>query len=215
MGPINQNVHQPKLNYGVQQFHPQQQPVYETYTPVAGQRQPNTMSQYHMNFRPQAPAQFNFTDQANNQRRGTIRQQQSMVVQENHENFEFQKMGKQRQYGTQRNLFSQAPFGDQQQHQVANLPLKQVQQFYDDAITKSTTMSSAGSNDFQSDEDDLEVTSSCPFDASPVMQKQYSHATPMAGRANASLTPMAKPGKMENGWKKKVKTELCRFWLNG
>jgi len=21
--------------------------------------------------------------------------------------------------------------------------------------------------------------------------------------------------KMENGWKKKVKTELCRFWLNG
>ena len=28
-------------------------------------------------------------------------------------------------------------------------------------------------------------------------------------------TPAAKNSRGETGWKKKVKTELCRFWLNG
>lgn len=98
---------------------------------------------------------------------------------------------------------------------MSNLPLKQVQQFYDDAATKSTTLSSNGSNDFQSEMDDLEMTSGMAFDASPVMQKAYSAVTPTVKGMNASLTPMAKTVKMENGWKKKVKTELCRFWLNG
>ena len=99
---------------------------------------------------------------------------------------------------------------------MPHLPLKQMHQCYDDGITKSTALSSNGGNDFQSDMDDLEVTSSMPFDASPVMQKHYSHSTPMAARMNGSLSPMPKAQqKLENGWKKKVKTELCRFWLNG
>lgn len=121
-----------------------------------------------------------------------------------------------KRHGTQRNLFSSVSLGDDQQLKMSALPLKQVQQCYDDAITNSTKLSSAGSNDYTSEMDDLEVSSSIAFDASPVMFKQYSHVHPSAGRQHASLTPMAKPaGKMENGWKKKVKTELCRFWLNG
>ena len=61
---------------------------------------------------------------------------------------------------------------------------------------------------------------------SPVSRKTLSVQTPQA-RMNQALSPAAKnntnvvaaqaqcQAKMENGWKKKVKTELCRFWLNG
>jgi hypothetical protein len=31
----------------------------------------------------------------------------------------------------------------------------------------------------------------------------------------SAMSCASKVTKTENGWKKKVKTELCRFWLNG
>merc|ERR1711988_1752738 len=75
--------------------------------------------------------------------------------------------------------------------------------------TKSTGISSDGN--FTSDSDDFDVEG-MNFD-SPCNHKTHSVQTPSV-RMNNALTPMAAQ-KMENGWKKKVKTELCRFWLNG
>jgi len=54
----------------------------------------------------------------------------------------------------------------------------------------------------------------CDGFESPLVRKQLSGQTPSV-RMNNVFTPLAKNVKLENGWKKKVKTELCRFWLNG
>jgi len=107
------------------------------------------------------------------------------------------------------------------------LPLNKLQsQVYVDQsspATKSTGVSSDGN--FPSDEEDFNMDP-MGFE-SPVSRKTMSVQTPCA-RMNPSMTPIAaaqkpcqhahqhqQPQVLENGWKKKVKTELCRFWLNG
>lgn len=109
----------------------------------------------------------------------------------------------------------------------STLPLNKLQsQAYIDQsspATKSTGVSSDGN--FPSDEEDFNIDAMA-FE-SPVSRKTMSVQTPSA-RINQGLTPCAghahgachqhqQPQQqlMENGWKKKVKTELCRFWLNG
>lgn len=97
----------------------------------------------------------------------------------------------------------------------STLPLKQAQQVYIDAsspVTRSTNISSEGSNICESDNEDLDME--CIGFESPLVRKQLSGQTPSV-RMNNVFTPLAKNAKLENGWKKKVKTELCRFWLNG
>lgn len=72
-------------------------------------------------------------------------------------------------------------------------------------MTKSTTLSSSG---VQSEMDDCDLES-VGFE-SPMAASQVQGQSPMS-RASSGGAKLLK----ENGWKKKVKTELCRFWLNG
>lgn len=97
------------------------------------------------------------------------------------------------------------------------LPLKQAQQAYIDSsspITKSTNVSSQGSH-FGNDDEPIDLDG---FD-SPVHnqfanQRSGGYSTPSV-RVNVTLSAHKAAPKNENGWKKKVKTELCKFWLNG
>ena len=84
----------------------------------------------------------------------------------------------------------------------AALPLNKVQQTFSESsspITNSTVADSMDSEYLSEDE------SSMGGFESPV-QKQSQ---------NQTRNPAAKNSRGETGWKKKVKTELCRFWLNG
>ena len=114
---------------------------------------------------------------------------------------------------------------------MAVLPLGKVQQqAYFDAsspVTNSTAISSQDSH--FSEEDMNELTSEMGGFDSPVsnlarkQSTQNANANQQASRAAVQAQPQsamktANAGalvKTENGWKKKVKTELCRFWLNG
>lgn len=98
------------------------------------------------------------------------------------------------------------------------LPLKQAQQTYIDSsspMTKSTNMSSQGSQ-YASDDEAMELDG---FE-SPVHNRFASqrvaggYSTPSV-RINVNVSALKATPKTENGWKKKVKTELCKFWLNG
>ena len=92
-----------------------------------------------------------------------------------------------------------------------SLPLYKTQQAYVDAsspVTKSTAYSSSQSgSQYGSDDEEMSMGG---FD-SPVHHLDRRQSNVTATRSNVS----SKNCKTENGWKKKVKTELCRFWLNG
>ena len=93
------------------------------------------------------------------------------------------------------------------------LPLSKVQGVYDDSsspITKCTSNSSyEGNSPFGSDSEGVDFDS-FGFE-SPVASVSR---TPCASSSKHTCAAAA-PAKVENGWKKKVKTELCKFWLNG
>ncbi len=92
------------------------------------------------------------------------------------------------------------------------LPLSKAQEAYVDSsspMTKCTSTSSyEGNSPFGSEDEGVDFES-------------YGFESPVAKQncRNAAMTPCASSSKgavkMENGWKKKVKTELCKFWLNG
>jgi len=94
------------------------------------------------------------------------------------------------------------------------LPLGKLgQHAYSDAsspVTNSTAVSSQDSHysDIESFEGDM--TSEISGFDSPVSNLQRKQSTVSAASAARSMA-----SKTENGWKKKIKTELCRFWLNG
>ena len=99
------------------------------------------------------------------------------------------------------------------------LPLAKAQQAYVDAsspMTKSTAGSSQGGSQYDaSDDEGLDMNG---FD-SPVHLQQHHRMvrkqSVLTHSSSNSLTAKSIGVKTENGWKKKVKTELCRFWLNG
>ena len=99
---------------------------------------------------------------------------------------------------------------------MTTLPLGKVaQQAYNDAsspVTNSTAISSQDSHyseDIESIEGDM-TSEICGFD-SPVGNLQRKQSTVSISQVSKAPTVV----KTENGWKKKIKTELCRFWLNG
>ena len=99
------------------------------------------------------------------------------------------------------------------------LPLSKVQAAYVDSsspMTKCTSASSSGgASPFGSDDEGIDFES-YGFD-SPVANpcSRQSQSSAMTPCASASKCAAAATAKVENGWKKKVKTELCKFWLNG
>lgn len=89
-------------------------------------------------------------------------------------------------------------------------------------MTKSTCVSSAESpsNYSISDEGSFDLVDlDAGFDQNTVKvdasnnQSAPKVNTPVIAQAQASANPAN--AKIETTWKKKVKTELCRFWLNG
>lgn len=133
-----------------------------------------------------------------------------------------------KQFASNKNVFSSADCATGATLGIpSTLPLNKIAShcYADAPSNKSTQLSSNGDScNFTSDEDDFDVDA-MGFE-SPVSRKTMSVQTPQA-RMNQALSPAAKnntnvvpaqaqcQAKMENGWKKKVKTELCRFWLNG
>ena len=89
-------------------------------------------------------------------------------------------------------------------------------------MTKSTCVSSAESptNYSMSDEGSFDLVDlDAGFDQNTAKadasdnQTAPKVTTPATAQAQASANPAN--AKTETTWKKKVKTELCRFWLNG
>lgn len=126
----------------------------------------------------------------------------------------------QRQCSSYKNVFVSTPIvAQQQQPGLLALPLDKTQQTYAESTSPMTKSTGASSNydthSAFSDEEGLECLEMGNGFESPVhqMARKQSHMTVLS-RASTLAGPKAAV-KTENGWKKKVKTELCRFWLNG
>ena len=122
----------------------------------------------------------------------------------------------QRHCSSYKNVFAAQPTCAQQAGMI-NLPLDKVPQVCGESsspMTQSTGASSqCDTHSSFSDEDGLDCLEMGAGFESPVHHHCHSHMV----RRQSQMTCNAKASnvKTENGWKKKVKTELCRFWLNG
>lgn len=94
------------------------------------------------------------------------------------------------------------------------LPLNKISQICEESyspMTKSTQLSSNDSYQYCSEDEGMDAEISSVESPMNRSQRKGGYAAPTR---NSQGSP-AKMIKTENGWKKKVKTELCRFWLNG
>ena len=95
------------------------------------------------------------------------------------------------------------------------LPLDKTQTHYVDAsspMTKQTAFSSDHSDSVLGSDEDMDEMGG--FD-SPITQLDRKTSALTQSSSRSLMSCASKTSKTENGWKKKVKTELCRFWLNG
>ena len=102
------------------------------------------------------------------------------------------------------------------EQQAEMLPLGKGQQTpsnYDmgTPMTRSTVCSSNGGSNYNS-EDEVSFEFDGDSFSSPCKRQPSFHQS--CGH-NHDHSACIKNNKNENGWKKKVKTELCRFWLMG
>lgn len=96
------------------------------------------------------------------------------------------------------------------------LPLGKVQQAYVDSsspMTKQTAFSSNQSDSVLGSDEDLDEMGG--FDSPISHLDRKASAMTQQSSTRSLMSCASKATKTENGWKKKVKTELCRFWLNG
>jgi len=97
---------------------------------------------------------------------------------------------------------------------MLDLKLTQTSSMMDGATPKTcSTAGSSAASYCNSDEEELSFetfTESSPFkkSISKCQSIKYTKSTTIE-------TPQKRNAKQENSWKRKVKTELCRFWLQG
>jgi hypothetical protein len=96
---------------------------------------------------------------------------------------------------------------------MLDLKLTQTTSVYDQATPKTcSTVGSSAASYCNSDEEELSfetIIESSPF-------KKISKCQSIKYTTLPTIeTPQKRQSKQENNWKRKVKTELCRFWLQG
>merc|ERR1712113_709657 len=97
-----------------------------------------------------------------------------------------------------------------------DLKLTQTTSLYDGATPKTcSTAGSSAASHYNSDEEELsfEAAVESPFrKISKTQSIKYNKSPTME---MGLCTPQKRSNKQEGSWKRKVKTELCRFWLQG
>lgn len=99
---------------------------------------------------------------------------------------------------------------------MLDLKLTQTQSFLEQGTPKTcSTVGSSNGSYYNSDEEDLSFDAAVESPFKKISKCQSIKYHKCSTIETNLYTPQKRNAKQENGWKRKVKTELCRFWLAG
>jgi hypothetical protein len=99
---------------------------------------------------------------------------------------------------------------------MLDLKLTQTTSIYDQATPKTcSTVASSAASYCNSDEEELSFEAYIESSPFKKISKCQSIKFTKSPTIETSFTPQKRKDNKEGNWKRKVKTELCRFWLQG